>query len=169
MLIGTAMRLLAKHAEGPVKQVGEGHLQAVVNRRYVNIINWEVGRVGRVFVAEVSEGAAGVPAVETLYAGTSLRDGLRAALHQQRDEDVEAGGAVIRLVAEVTHGGVGLQPDLHFWVNAVLVNTLQDPETFALAEQFIQSGEGRPLLDWLQERSAEVTGEVERVRRLAAR
>jgi hypothetical protein len=42
-------------------------------------------------------------------------------------------------------------------------------EAFAMAEQFIQTGEGRPLLDWLQERSPEAAGEVERVRRLAAR
>jgi hypothetical protein len=38
-----------------------------------------------------------------------------------------------------------------------------------VAEQFFQAGEGRPLLDWLQERSPEVAAEVGRVRRLAAR
>jgi hypothetical protein len=38
-----------------------------------------------------------------------------------------------------------------------------------MAEQFIRTGEGRPLLDWLQEQSPEVAAEVERVRRLAAR
>jgi hypothetical protein len=38
-----------------------------------------------------------------------------------------------------------------------------------MAEQFIRSGEGRPLLDWLQERSPEAAAEVERVRRLAVR
>jgi hypothetical protein len=37
------------------------------------------------------------------------------------------------------------------------------------AEQIFQTGEGRPLLDWLQERSGEVAAEVGRVRRPAAR
>jgi hypothetical protein len=105
----------------------------------------------------------------THYTGRSLRDGLRAALHKLGVEDVEAGGAVVRLAAEVTHGGVTLQPDLHFEVNGVVVTALHDREAFAMAEQFIRTGEGRPLLDWLQERSAAVAAEVERVRRLAAR
>jgi hypothetical protein len=99
----------------------------------------------------------------------SLRDGLRAALHRHREEDVDAGGAVVRLAAKVTHGGVSLTPDLHFAVNGVVVTSLQGPEAFAMAEQFIRSGEGRPLLDWLQERSPAVAAEVGRVRRLAAR
>ncbi len=76
---------------------------------------------------------------------------------------------VIRLAAEVTHGSVRLTPDLHFQVNGVGVSTLQDSEAFAMAEPFIRAGEGRPLLDWLQERSAEVAAEVERVRRMAAK
>jgi hypothetical protein len=76
---------------------------------------------------------------------------------------------VVRLAAEVTHGGVRLKPDLHFQVNGVVVSALQDRGAFAMAEQFIRTGEGRPLLDWLQERSAEVAAEVEGVRRLAAR
>ena len=38
-----------------------------------------------------------------------------------------------------------------------------------MAERFIRSGEGRPLLDWLQERSPEVAAELERVRRLEVR
>ena len=46
---------------------------------------------------------------------------------------------------------------------------LQDREAFSMAEQFFQTGEGRPLLDWLQERSEAVAAEVEKVRRLAAR
>jgi hypothetical protein len=66
-------------------------------------------------------------------------------------------------------GGVSLRPDLHLQINEVVVSTLQGGETLAMAEQFIQTGEGRPLLDWLQERSAAVAAEVERVRRLAAR
>ena len=82
---------------------------------------------------------------------------------------MDAGGAVIRLAAEATHEGVSLQPDLLFQVNGVVVSTLQDREAFAMAEQFFQTGEGSPLLDWLQERSEEVATEVERVRRLAAR
>jgi hypothetical protein len=169
MLIQTATRLLAKHAEGPVKPVGEGHFQAVVNRRYVNVMHWHRGRVGRVFVAEVSEEVLGVPAVTTLYEGPSLREGLRVALNKHRAEDVDAGGAVVPLAAEVTHGGVSLRPELLFAVNGVVVTALQDAEAFGMAGQFFQTGEGRPLLDWLQERSPEVAAEVERVRRLAAR
>jgi hypothetical protein len=169
MLIQTAMRLLAKHAEGPVEQVGEGHLRAVVNGRHVHVLHWEAGRVGRVVVAEVRQRTEDVPAVNVPYSGPSLYDGLRAALHNHRDEDVEAGGVVVCLAAEVTHGGVRLKPDLHFQVNGVVVSALQDREAFAMAEQFFQTGEGRPLLDWLQERSEEVATEVERVRRLAAR
>ena len=95
------------------------------------------------------------------YIGGSLRDALRVALHKYQDEDVEAGGAVVRLVAEVTHGGIRLRPDLQFEVNQVVVTTLQDREAFAMAEQFFQTGEGRPLLDWLQERSEAVAAEVE--------
>jgi hypothetical protein len=101
--------------------------------------------------------------------GLSVRDGLRAVLRKHRVEDVDAGGEMVRLVAEVTHGSVSLTPDLHFVVNGVVVTALQDPEAFSMAEQFIRSGEGRPLLDWLQERPPEVAAEVGRVRRLAAR
>ena len=170
MLIRTAMRLLAKHAEGgEVKQVVEGQFQAVVNRRYVNVLHREGGRVGRVWVAKASDRAGEVPAVKLLYIGPSLRGGLRVALNKHRVEDVEAGGAVVPLAAEVTHGGVSLTPELLFAVNGVVVSTLQDAEAFGMAEQFFQTGEGRPLLDWLQERSAEVAAEVERVRRLGAR
>jgi hypothetical protein len=38
-----------------------------------------------------------------------------------------------------------------------------------VAGQFFQTGEGQPLLDWLQERSPEVAAEVGRVRWLAAK
>jgi hypothetical protein len=48
-------------------------------------------------------------------------------------------------------------------------NRSQMAEAFGMAERFFQAGEGRPLLDWLQERPGEVAAEVERVRRLAAR
>src|SRR5690349_19094788 len=105
MLIETAMRLLAKHAEGgEVKEIVEGQFQAVVNRRYVNVLHREGGRVGRVWVAKSSNRAGDVPAVKLLYIGPSLREGLRVALHKHREEDVEAGGAVVPLAAEVTHG-----------------------------------------------------------------
>jgi hypothetical protein len=110
--------------------------------------------------------ANGGESYQSHYTGKSLRDGLRVALHKHREEDVDAGGAVIRLAAEVTHGSVSLTPDLHFQVNGVVVSTLRGPQAFSMAEQFIRSGEGRPLLDWLQERSPEVAAEVERVRRM---
>jgi hypothetical protein len=169
MLIETALRLLAKHAEGgKVEQVGEHQLRAVVNGRRVDVLNWW-GRVGSVFVQTRKLTARGGESYQTNYSGNSLREGLRAALHKHRVQDVEAGGAVVRLAVSVTHGSVSLQPDLHFEVNGVVVSTLQDAEAFAMAEQFIRAGEGRPLLDWLQERSAAVAAEVERVRRLAAR
>jgi hypothetical protein len=168
MQIKTALRLLAKHADGPVETVGMNQVRAVVNGRRVDVLNWS-GRVGRVVVQTVRLTASGDAGCETHYSGRSLRDDLRAALHQRREEDVGAGGATVRLVAEVTHGSVSLTPDLHFQVHGVVVCALQESEAFAMAEQFIQTGEGRPLLDWLQERSAEVAAEVERVRRLAAR
>jgi hypothetical protein len=170
MLIETAMRLLAKNAEGPVVQVGGNPYQvrAVVNGRRVDIVRWE-GKVSRVVVQTVRLTAGGDAVCMTHYSGRSLRDGLRAALHRHREEEVDAGGAAVRLAAEVTHGGVSLQPDLHIQVNGVVVSTLQDREAFAMAEQFFQTGEGSPLLDWLQERSAEVAAEVGRVRRPAVR
>jgi hypothetical protein len=99
------------------------------------------------------------------YRGPSLREGLRVALNKHRATDVDVGGAVFPLAAEVTHSGASLQPELLFAVKGVVVSTLQDAEAFAMAGQFFQTGEGRPLLDWLQERSPE----VERVRRMAAR
>jgi hypothetical protein len=169
MLWETAYTLLAKHAEGgKVERVRQYQIRATVNGKRVDAVQWS-GRVGAVSVQTVRLTAGGGESYQSNYSGTSLRDGLRAALHKHRDEDVEAGGVAIRLAAEVRHGGVSLRPDLHFQVNGVVVSTLQDREAFAMAEQFFQTGEGRPLLDWLQERSAEVAGEVERVRRLAAR
>lgn len=170
MRIETAMRLLAKHADGPVEPVGANpnQVRAVVNGRRVDVVQW-LGRVGRVVVQTVRLTAGGDAGCETHYSGRSLREGLRAALHKHRDEDVDAGGTLVRLAAEVTHGGVSLTPDLHFTVNKVVVTALQGPEAFAMAEQFIRAGEGQPLLDWLQERAAAVAAEVERVRRLAAR
>jgi hypothetical protein len=165
MLIENAVRLLAKYAAGPVVQVGGNPYQvrAVVNGRRVDVVRWE-GKGSRVVVQTVRLTAGGDAVCVTHYSGRSLRDGLRAALHRHRAEDVDAGGAVVRLAAEVTHEGVGLRPDLHFQVNGVVVTALQDAEAFAMAEQFFQTGEGRPLLDWLQERSAAVAAEVERVR-----
>jgi len=127
------------------------------------------GRIETVVVRTVRLTARWGEGYQADYIGGSLRDALRVALHKYQDEDVEAGGAVVRLVAEVTHGGIRLRPDLQFEVNQVVVTTLQDREAFAMAEQFFQTGEGRPLLDWLQERSEAVAAEVERVRRLAAR
>jgi hypothetical protein len=170
MLIETAIRLLSKHADGPVEPVGgnPNQVRAVVNGRRVDVTQW-LGKVCRVVVETLRLTASGDAGCVTHYSGRSLRDGLRAALHQHRDEDVEAGGATVRLAAEVTHGSVSLTPDLHFQVNGVVVSILQDGEAFSMAEQFFQTGEGRPLLDWLQERSPEVAAEVERVRRLAAR
>jgi hypothetical protein len=169
MLIETAMKLLAKHAEGgPVELIRENRLRAVVNGREVDVFH-RSGRVEIVFVQTRKLTAGGGESYLSNYSGYSLRDGLRAALHRHRDEDVGAGGAVVRLVAEVTHGGVSLTPELNFEVNQVVVTALQDREAFAMAEQFFQTGEGRPLLDWLQERSGEVAAEVGRVRRLAAR
>ena len=170
--IKTALRLLAKHANaGKVERVGESHFDTTVNGKRVNVMLWS-GRVMVIFARRPP--ACGLDSQrpegwQTLYRGPSLRDGLRAALHKHRDEDVDAGGAAVRLAAEVTHGDVSLRPDLHFQVNEVVVAALQDREAFAMAEQFSQTGEGRPLLDWLQERSPEAAAEVERVRRLAAR
>jgi hypothetical protein len=140
----------------------------VVNGRRVDVLNWS-GRVGTVFVQAVRPTVSGGESYRTDYSGKSLRDGLRAALYEYPAEDVEAGGAVVCLVVEVTHGGVSLKPDLHFQVNGVVVTAPQDREAFSMAEQFIRAGEGRPLLDWLQGRSGQVAAEVERVRRLAAR
>jgi hypothetical protein len=170
MRIDTAMRLLSKHADGPVETVGgdPNRVRAVVNGRRVDVVQY-LGKVGQVVVQTVRLTATGDAGCEAHYSGKSLRDGLRATLHKHREEDVEAGGAVVRLVAEVNHGGVSLTPDLSFQVNGVVVSTLPGPEAFGMAEQFIRSGEGRPLLDWLQERSEVVAAEVERVRRLAAR
>jgi len=169
MQIETAMRLLAKHADGPVEPVGgnPNQVRAVVNGRRVDVVQ-HLGRVGKVVVQAVRLTAAGDAGCVTHYTGKGLRDGLRAALHKHRDEDVDAGGATVRLVAEVTHEGVTLRPDLHFQVNGGVVSSLQDAEAFSMAEQFFRSGEGRPLLDWLQERSPEVAAEVGRLRRLAA-
>jgi hypothetical protein len=169
MLFKTAMRLLSKHAEGPVEPVGgdPNRVRAVVNGRRVDVVQY-LGKVGKVVVQAVRLTATGDAGCVTHYDGRGLRDGLRAALHKHREEDVDAGGAVVRLAAEVTHGSVSLTPDLHFQVNGVVVTALQGPEAFGMAEQFLRSGEGRPLLDWLQERSPEVAAEVGRVRRMAA-
>jgi hypothetical protein len=166
MLFKTALRLLARHAEGPVERVGPDQVRAVVNGRRVDVRS-RSGKVGMVFVQTCKLTASGGENYPSNYSGNSLRDGLCAALHKYRDEDVDAGGAAVRLAAEVTHEGVRLTPDLHFQVNEVVVTALQGSEAFAMAEQFIRSGEGRPLLDWLQERSAEVAAEVRRVRRVA--
>jgi hypothetical protein len=170
MLIETAMRLLAKHADGPVEPVGANpnQVRAVVNSRRVDVVQY-LGKVNQVLVQTVRLTAGGGASSVTHYSGRGLRDGLRAPLHKHRVENVDAGGALIPLAAEVTHGGVSLRPELLFAVNGVVVSTLQDREAFAMAEQFFQAGEGRPLLDWLQERSAEVAAEVERVRRLEAK
>ena len=174
MLMATAMRLLAKHAEGgKVERVAQ-HLRATVNGKLVNVFESAVkgGVVAEVAVWTVEEGTGGsqmqpTPAVAATihYRGPSLREGLRVALNKHRVEEVDAGGAVVPLAAEVTHGGLSLTPELLFAVNGVVVSSLQDAEAFGMAEQFFQTGEGRPLLDWLQERSPE----VERVRRMAAR
>ncbi len=170
MLFKTALQLLAKYAEGPVEPVGgnPNQVRAVVNGRRVEVVHY-LGKVGRVVVQTVRLTGTGDAGCETHYTGRSLRDGLRAALHKHRAEDVDTGGAAVRLAAEVTHGGVSLRPDLHFQVNGVVVTAPQGREAFAMAEQFIRAGEGRPLLDWLQERSPEVAAEVDRVRQLAAR
>jgi hypothetical protein len=168
MRIETAMRLLAEHAEGPVEWVGPDQVRAVVYGRRVDVLS-RSGWVGAVSVQAVSPAAGGGETQQTSVSFNSLRDGLCAALHGYRAEAVPCGGAVIHLAAEVTHEGVGLRPDLHLQINEVVVSTLQDGETLAMAEQFFQTGEGRPLLDWLQERSPEVAAEVGRVRRLAAR
>ncbi len=143
-------------------------MRAAVNGRRVDV-RGRSGRVGAVLVRAVSRAASGGETSQTNVRFNSPRDGLCAALYGYRDEEVDACGAVIRLAAEVTHAGVGFRPDLHFQVNGVVVSTLQGPEAFSMAEQFIRAGEGRPLLDWLQERSPEVAAELERVRRLAAR
>jgi hypothetical protein len=171
MLIETALRLLAKHAEGgKVVRVGQ-HLRATVNGRLVNVFESAVKGGVVAEVAVWTEQPPPTPAeVATIhYRGPSLREGLRVALNRHRAADVDAGGAVVPLAVEVTHGGVSLTPDLLFAVNGVVVSTPQDAEAFSMAGQFFQAGEGRPLLDWLQERSPEVAAELERVRRLAAR
>jgi hypothetical protein len=175
MRIETAMRLLAKHAEGgKVEQIAPRLRRATVNGKLVNVMKSSVRQGVVMWTVEEGVGEGQTPRtpaeVATIhYRGPSLREGLRVALNKHRAADVDAGGAVVPLVAEVTHGGLGLQPDLHLQINEVVVSTLQDGETLAMAEQFFQTGEGRPLLDWLQERSPEVAAEVERVRRLAAR
>jgi hypothetical protein len=175
MLIETALRLLAKHAEGgKVEQIAPRLRRAAVNGKLVNVMESSVrqGVVAQVVVWTAGEGQRPPTPAEVAtihYRGPSLREGLRVALNKHRAEGVDAGGAVVRLAAEVTHGSVGLSPDLHFTVNQVVVTALQDGEAFGMAEQFIRTGEGGPLLDWLQERSPEVAAEVGRVRRLAAR
>ncbi len=168
MRIEDAFRLLAKHAEGPVERVGPHQVRAVVNGRRVDVLDWS-GRVGAVLVQAVSRAASGGETSQTNVRFNSLRDGLCAALYGYRAEGVDCGGVVIRLAAEVTHAGVALRPGLHLQVNEVVVSSLQGGEALAMAEQFVRTGEGRPLLDWLQERSAEVAAEVERVRRMAAK
>jgi hypothetical protein len=159
-------------AVGVLPCLGDGLAEdATVNGKRVNVMV-SSGRVGVVFVRRPPACGADAQRPEgwqTLYRGPSLRDGLRLALQKYQGREVQVGQATYRLQASITHGSVGLTPDLHFQVNEVVVNALQDREAFAMAEQFFQTGEGRPLLDWLQERSEEVAAEEERVRRLAAR
>ncbi len=134
---------------------------AVVNGRRVDVRS-RSGRVGAASVRAVTRAAGGGETSQTNISFNSPRDGLCAALYGYRAEGVDCGGVVIRLAAEVTHAGVALRPGLHLQVNEVVVSSLQGGGTLAMAEQFIRAGEGRPLLDWLQERSAAVAAEVER-------
>jgi hypothetical protein len=159
MLMKSACRLLQKY--GQVTAAGEDWFVTLIDGHVIEVVAAHGGR--KVDVATARRVCA--DGVEDVYHGGSVRDALRATLQRHRRVEAQVADLNCVLAVDITHGAPNLAPMLHFMLNSVVVSTLQGAEAFGMALPFLDGGDWRPLLDWLQEQSPTVAHEMAEVYR----